>query len=164
MTLARPALVVLAGLAALTVARDWPGPVEAQEKSGLPLKAERKIAFQTDEGTWVSLDVSSDGKTLVFELAGDLYTLPMAGGDAKALSTGMAFDSQPRFSPDGGQLAFLSDRDGAENLWVMKADGSYEKKHKATDPGTDEVQNELMKLAIVQLHVTEDDLFKEEKE
>ena len=127
MTLARPALVVLAGLAALTVARDWPGPVEAQEKSGLPLKAERKIAFQTDEGTWVSLDVSSDGKTLVFELAGDLYTLPMAGGDAKALSTGMAFDSQPRFSPDGGQLAFLSDRDGAENLWVMKADGTAPK-------------------------------------
>ncbi len=103
-------------------------PVAAQEKAadkgGLPLKAERKIAFETDEGTWVSLDVSPDGQTIVFELAGDLYTLSIAGGDAKPLSTGMAFESQPRYSPDGAQIAFLSDRDGAENLWIMKADGT----------------------------------------
>ncbi len=105
--------------------------VSAQEKppgrsaeSGLPLKAERRIAFDTDEGTWVSLDVSPDGKTIAFELVGDLYTLPIEGGDAKPVSTGMAFDSQPRYSPDGTQIAFLSDRDGAENLWIMKADGT----------------------------------------
>jgi Tol biopolymer transport system component len=99
------------------------GPA-ANEKSGLPLKAERKIAFDTDEGTWVSLDVSPDGKTIVFELAGDIYTLPIEGGDSRPISTGMAFDSQPRYSPDGTQIAFLSDRDGAENLWIMKADGT----------------------------------------
>ena len=103
-------------------------PVAAQEKAadkgGLPQKAERKLAFETDEGTWVSLDVSPDGKTIVFELAGDLYTLPIAGGEAKALSLGMAFESQPRYSPDGTEIAFLSDRDGAENLWIMKADGT----------------------------------------
>jgi imidazolonepropionase-like amidohydrolase/Tol biopolymer transport system component len=97
------------------------------DKPSLPLKAERALAFETDEGTWLSLDVSRDGKTLVFELAGDLYTLPIEGGQAKALSTGMAFDSQPRFSPDGSQIAFLSDRDGSENLWVMKADGAAPK-------------------------------------
>ncbi|MBX7186495.1 MAG: amidohydrolase family protein [Vicinamibacteria bacterium] len=102
------------------------GPAAA-DKGGLPLKSERKLAFDTDEGTWVSLDLSPDGKTIVFELVGDIYTLPIEGGEAKAISTGMAFDSQPRFSPDGSQIALLSDRDGAENLWVMKADGSSAK-------------------------------------
>ncbi len=96
----------------------------AADKSGLPLKAERKLAFDTDEGTWVSLDVSPDGKTIVFELAGEIYTIPIAGGDARGISTGMAFDSQPRYSPDGSQVAFLSDRDGADNVWIMKSDGT----------------------------------------
>ena len=68
---------------------------------GLPLKPDRTIEFTTDEGTWLSLDVSPDGKTIVFELLGDLYTLPIAGGEAKAITTGLAFDSQPSYSPDG---------------------------------------------------------------
>jgi Tol biopolymer transport system component len=94
------------------------------EKKGLPLKSERKIEFTTDEGTWLSLDVSSDGKAIVFELLGDIYTLPIEGGQAKLISGGMAFDSQPKFSPDGKWIAFLSDREGSENLWIMKPDGS----------------------------------------
>ncbi len=94
------------------------------EKKVLPLKPERKIEFTTDEGTWISLDVSPDGKTIVFELLGDLYTLPIEGGQAKLISGGMSFDSQPKFSPDGQRIAFLSDRDGGENLWIMRADGS----------------------------------------
>ncbi len=98
------------------------------EKKGLTLKPERKVEFSTDEATWLSLDVSPDGQTIVFELLGDLYTLPLAGGQAKPLTTGMAFDSQPRYSPDGKWIAFLSDRDGAENLWIMKADGTEPKK------------------------------------
>lgn len=106
------------------VAQEAGAAKATAEKSGLPLKTERKIAFETDEGTWVSLDVSPDGKALVFELVGDLYTLPIEGGDARPLSAGLAFDSQPRYSPDGGQVAFLSDRDGADNLWIMKADGT----------------------------------------
>ncbi|HXE74887.1 MAG TPA: amidohydrolase family protein [Candidatus Xenobia bacterium] len=99
-----------------------------EKKEGLTLKPERTIEFTTDEGTWLSVDVSPDGQTLVLELLGDLYTLPIAGGQAKPLTTGMAFDSQPRFSPDGKWIAFLSDRDGAENLWIMKADGTEPKK------------------------------------
>jgi len=94
------------------------------EKKGLPLKPERKIEFTTDEGTWISLDVSPDGKTIVFELLGDIYTLPIEGGQAKLISGGMAFDSQPRFSPDGQWITFLSDREGSENVWIMHADGT----------------------------------------
>src|SRR5260370_42244097 len=81
------------------------------EKKGLPLKSERKIEFTTDEGTWLSLDVSPDGKTIVFELVGDIFTLPIEGGQAKLISGGMAFDSQPTFSPDGQWITFISDRE-----------------------------------------------------
>ncbi len=88
------------------------------------MKPNRTIEFTTEEGTWVSLDVSPDGKTIVFELLGDLWTVPIAGGDAKAITTGIAFDSQPRYSPDGKSIAFVSDRDGCENLWVANSDGS----------------------------------------
>ncbi|HXM94505.1 MAG TPA: amidohydrolase family protein [Candidatus Dormibacteraeota bacterium] len=94
------------------------------EKKGLPLKPERKISFSTDEGTWLSLDVSPDGKTIVFELLGDLYTIPIEGGQAKLISGGMAFDSQPKFSPDGQWIAFISDREGSENLWIIHPDGT----------------------------------------
>ena len=94
------------------------------KKAGLPLQPTSKIEFTTDEGTWISLDVSRDGKTIVFDLLGDLYTLPLTRGEARRLTSGMAFDRQPVFSPDGGSIAFISDRDGADNLWIMKADGS----------------------------------------
>ncbi|HXM99348.1 MAG TPA: amidohydrolase family protein [Candidatus Dormibacteraeota bacterium] len=94
------------------------------EKKGLPLKPTRKIQFTTDEGTWLSLDVSPDGKTIVFDLLGDIYTLPIEGGAAKRISGGIAFDSQPRFSHDGQWIAFLSDREGSENIWIMHPDGT----------------------------------------
>ncbi|MBB6123733.1 amidohydrolase family protein [Sphingobium subterraneum] len=90
----------------------------------LPLKATRTIAFDTDEGTALSLDLSPDGRTLVFDLLGDIYTLPVKGGKARAITRGMAFDSQPMVSPDGSRIVFLSDRSGAENLWTMRIDGS----------------------------------------
>src|SRR5207253_7120346 len=96
-----------------------------------------KIEFSTDEGTWLSLDVSPDGKTIVFELLGDIYTLPIEGGQAKLVDGGMAFDSQPKFSPDGKWIAFLSDREGTENVWIMKADGS-EPKQVSKDPNSED--------------------------
>jgi len=97
-----------------------PGPTRADD---LPLKPARTLRFTTDEGTWISTDVSPDGRTLILDLLGDLYVLPIEGGEAKALTRGMAFDTQPRFSPDGRQIAFVSDRDGSENVWLMNADG-----------------------------------------
>src|SRR6266436_6812011 len=102
-------------------------------KKGLSLKSARKIEFTTDEGTWISLDVSPDGKSIAFELLGDIYTLPVSGGEAKLIDGGMAFDSQPKFSPDGKWIAFLSDRDGNENVWIMQADGT-DAKQLSKDP------------------------------
>src|SRR5437899_12548983 len=106
------------------------------EKKGLPLKSDRKVEFTTDEGTWLSLDVSPDGKTIVFELVGDIYTLPLEGGQAKLIAGGMSFDSQPRFSPDGQWIAFISDREGSENIWIMHPDGTGVKQV-SKDPNND---------------------------
>src|SRR6185295_13794309 len=93
----------------------------------LPLKTDQKIEFTTDEGTWMSLDVSSEGKTIIFDLLGDVYTMPISGGEAKRIIGGLSFESQPRFSPDGKRIVFISDRSGAENLWLADADGSNPK-------------------------------------
>lgn len=91
---------------------------------GLPLRPDRMLRFRTDEGTWLSPDLSPDGRRIAFELLGDLYLLDARGGRARAIATGMAFDSQPTFSPDGRRIAFLSDRSGAENIWISGPDGS----------------------------------------
>ncbi len=86
----------------------------------------RDIAFTTTEGTWMSVDQSPDGQWLAFDLLGHIYRLPAAGGDAVALtqSSGIAINTHPRISPDGKLIAFVSDRRGQNNLWVMNADGS----------------------------------------
>lgn len=86
-----------------------------------------EVRLDTDEGTWMSLDISPDGKELVFDLLGDLYVLPITGGEAKPLTRGIAWDMQPRYSPDGKFIAFTSDRSGGDNLWVMNRDGSAPK-------------------------------------
>ena len=72
----------------------------------------------------MSVDVLPDGKTLVFDLVGHLYTLPIEGGPAKEITTGLSFDSQPRYSPDGKHIVFVSDRSGDDNLWIVNVDGS----------------------------------------
>ncbi|SDZ06420.1 Imidazolonepropionase [Lysobacter sp. yr284] len=83
----------------------------------------KTIAFDTDEGTWMDLDVSPDGREIAFSLLGDIYLLPIGGGQARRISSGPAWDVQPRFSPDGRQIAFTSDRGGGNNLWRMNRDG-----------------------------------------
>lgn len=81
------------------------------------------VSIDVREGTWMSVDVSPDGETIVFDLLGDLYRLPIGGGVAAALTSGMAWDMQPRFSPDGTQLVFTSDRGGGDNLWLLPLAG-----------------------------------------
>jgi len=83
----------------------------------------REIDINVTEGTWMSLDVSPDGKTIAFDMLGDIYTMPITGGKATNIASGMAWEIQPRFSPDGSRIAFTSDRAGGDNIWTMDVDG-----------------------------------------
>ena len=127
---------MLSLLVAVTLAVQQPPPAPQDttkrdttkvKLDSLPLKMDRTVSFETSEGTWLSLDVSPDGKTIVFELLGDLYTIPIGGGAATRITSGPGFDSQPRWSPDGKRIVFLSDRSGAENVWLCDPDGSHSK-------------------------------------
>ena len=91
-----------------------------------PLKT-RSIPIEVSSGTWMSLDVSPDGKTIAFDLLGDIYTMPISGGQATNIASGLPWEIQPRFSPDGGKIAFISDREGGDNIWVMDSDGENAK-------------------------------------
>ncbi|MEZ4827436.1 MAG: amidohydrolase family protein [Bacteroidia bacterium] len=86
-----------------------------------------EVKFTTSEGTWMNLDVSPDGKEIVFDLLGDIYTLPIEGGKATLISGGTPYEVQPIYSPDGKQILFTSDRGGGDNIWVMNRDGSDRK-------------------------------------
>ncbi len=83
----------------------------------------RQVPIRTDEGSWMDLDVSPDGKTIAFALLGDIYTIPIGGGTPTRIAEGLAWEVQPRSSPDGKRIAFTSDRGGGDNIWLMDADG-----------------------------------------
>ena len=93
----------------------------------LPLEPTRKVKFTTDQGTWISVDVSPDGKTILFDMMGDLYTIPITGGKATRITDGMPYDVHPRYSPDGKSILFISDKSGSDNLWTMDLESKEQK-------------------------------------
>jgi imidazolonepropionase-like amidohydrolase/Tol biopolymer transport system component len=125
MPMIRRTLVVIAALLALAAspaARQSPKWNVAD-----PFGPTETVSFDTSEGTWMNVDVSPDGRQIVFDMLGDVYMMPIEGtgsGSAARIAGGPAFEMQPRFSPDGSRIAFTSDRDGLWNIWTMKTDGS----------------------------------------
>ena len=125
----RPPLALL--LVASSVGAQAPAPTPSQPPAPSwdvtqARGKTRDIDFTTNEGTWTSVDISSDGSFIVFDLLGHVYRMPATGGEATSLTqnSGVALNFHPRISPDGKLIAFISDRRGQNNLWVMNADGS----------------------------------------
>lgn len=119
------AVVAAAGVAPGATAEDAAQDAsQTQWDISEPRGEARRLKFTTTEGTWMSVSVSPKDDTIVFDLLGDLYTLPREGGRAQPLLSGRAWEIEPRFSPDGEHIAFISDRDGTQNIWLIRPDGT----------------------------------------
>lgn len=122
--------ITIAGCALSAIAlAQFANAAPAKEKPKWDISAPpglkiRQIQINVSEGSWMNLDVSPDGKMIAFDLLGDIYTLPISGGTPTRIASGLAYETQPRFSPDGRRIAFTSDRGGGDNIWVMNIDGS----------------------------------------
>ena len=103
--------------------------------AGLPLEPARELEYEVSSGTFVSLTVSPDGRTILFDLLGELYSVPVTGGRARPIATGIAFETQPVFSPDGNWIAYVSDRSGGDNVWIARTDGSGARRITQEDEG-----------------------------
>lgn len=71
---------------------------------------------------------ATNGQTIVFSYAGQLYTVPAEGGTARRLTDGPGYAIFPRFSADGTQLAFTAQYDGNTEVYVMPAGGGTPKR------------------------------------
>ena len=91
-----------------------------------------EVPLELSEGTWMSVSVHRD--RVVFDLLGDIWEVSLSGGAAQQLTSGPAWDGQPRFSPDGKYIAYVSDAGGSEQIWIMDDDGE------APQPLTDDDQ------------------------
>lgn len=116
----KPSLLALA-LASLPLQADTQA---AEWQVNAPQGEFNQVDIQVQQGSWMNVSVSPDGKTIVFDLLGDIYSMPISGGAATALTNDIAWNMQPVFSPDGKYIAFTSDRDGGDNIWIMRPDGS----------------------------------------
>ncbi|CAN5746361.1 S41 family peptidase [soil metagenome] len=83
----------------------------------LPAEAAEPIRLAADPA------LSPDGSTLAFSRGGDIWTVPIEGGQARRLTWHEARESSPKFSPDGKKIAFLSDREDGRQVYVMPAEG-----------------------------------------
>lgn len=72
--------------------------------------------------------ISPDGSKIAFTYKGDVYTVPVQGGNATRLTTQPSYETSPIWSPDGKQIAFASDRNGNFDIYIISAEGGKAKR------------------------------------
>ncbi len=108
--------------------------ISATAQSQIPIQPARTISFQTTEGSYMDVDISADGSKIVFDLLGDIYTLPSSGGKAKQITKGLAWNRYPIWSPDGKEIAFISDVTGANHINIIGGDGTFKRTVDKSEP------------------------------
>jgi Tol biopolymer transport system component len=114
----------VAVLSGIVTAAACAAALTAARVSQAPASPGESVEITVREGTSMAIALSPDKRTLVIDLQGGLWSLPVAGGTAKRLTDEYNDARQPAWSPDGRRIAYQGYRDGTWRIWTISADGS----------------------------------------